>query len=236
MNCRWCHNPEGQLDRPETYKRKILLDGRHFTLEETAGRWMTVSEVMEEIRKDSIFYDESLGGVTFSGGEPLMQHQFLHGLLEACKEADLQTTLDTCGFADKDDLRLVMDRVDLFLFDIKLLDDTKHIRYTGVSNKPILENLRLLVEMKKNVILRFPYIPGITDTGKNKDAVKKLVGLISGGIREIDLLPYHMLAKGKYILINKSTWQKDIPAVSNEQLQNFKKELEGIGMKVKIGG
>lgn len=236
MSCRWCHNPESQLDKPEKYFRNIPLDGRHFILEETAGKWMTVEEVMNEIEKDRIFYNESSGGVTFSGGEPLMQPAFLLDLLHACKTEDLQTTLDTCGFAEKKIIRRMMDQVDLFLFDIKLLDDAEHLRYTGVSNKIILENLDFLAGNRKNVILRFPCIPSITDSKSNKDALKALAEKYHPGIREIDLLPYHSLAKGKYQRLNKTDQHDDIPAVSMEEIRKFKEELEKTGMIVKIGG
>jgi len=236
MSCWWCHNPESQLDRTEKYTRRIPLEGKQFTIDETVGKWMTVTEVMEQIRKDSIFYDESSGGVSFSGGEPLMQQEFLSGLVTACKTAGFQTTLDTCGYAEKDDLIRVMDRIDLFLFDIKLLDEADHIKYTGVSNKQVLENLQFLYEQEKNVILRFPYIPGITNSRKNLDALKILAERVSKRIHEIDLLPYHSLAKRKYLQLRKPVQQKDIPAVSTVELNSFKKELEEVGMRVKIGG
>ena len=128
---------------------------------------MTVEQVMDDVLRDVVFYDESGGGVTFSGGEPLLQGDFLLDLLRACKAHDLHTVVDTCGFASPETLDRVRPYVDLFLYDLKLMDDDRHRVVTGASNRLILDNLRRLAEHNHPVVLRVPVIPGINDDEDN---------------------------------------------------------------------
>jgi pyruvate formate lyase activating enzyme len=236
MSCWWCHNPESQCFRTEEYNRPVILDNRTFLRNEIMGKWMTVEEVMTEIEKDRVFYDESQGGVTFSGGEPLLQDVFLEEMLDLSKEAGMLTTLDTSGYADETVFRRIMDKPDLFLFDIKLLDEEEHKKYTGVSNRDILANLNLLCERENNVTLRFPVVPGITDTPANIDALKDLLSKVKNSIREIDLLPFHSIAAGKYKKMNRVNKTGDLRDVTKNELEVLKKELEEPGVTVKIGG
>ncbi|MGC8989950.1 MAG: glycyl-radical enzyme activating protein, partial [Verrucomicrobiia bacterium] len=139
-----------------------------------AGREMTVDEVMDEVGRDQMFYEDSGGGVTFSGGEPFRQHKFLMGLLEAGRNKGLHTAVDTCGFVPKERLTDALPLVDLFLYDIKIMDDAKHVRYTGVSNKLILENLRLLDGAGAHIWLRIPIIPEVNDSPADLEAIVQL--------------------------------------------------------------
>ena len=201
---------------------------------------MSVEEVMSEIRMDRIFYTESSGGVTFSGGEPLMQPEFLLELLKECKANNLHTTLDTSGYADRGIIENIQHYTDLFLYDLKLINDTDHIRYTGVSNKPILENLISLILEEKEVIIRIPVIPDITNTKKNIQAIKKFLFRFanqrkSASSLKISLLPYHSIARNKYSrfhIDNKTMHLKDL---TKESLTSLKKEFEDEGFLVKIG-
>ena len=200
------------------------------------GRVITVEELLEEIGKDVQLYDNSNGGVTFSGGEPLFQPQFLKEALKACKERYTHTALDTSGYAPREILKSIMPYVDLFLYDLKLADEKEHEKYTGVSNKLIKENLKFLVEngRAKNTILRFPVIPGITDTEWN---VKGWVKFLSNlrGLQEIDLLPFHDVSE-KFHRLDKEYRISIHHAPSEETLKWIKEEFESIGLKVKIGG
>ena len=236
LTCCWCHNPEGQFSQPESFTRKIEFEDRIFEEEQTAGSWMSVEDVLEKILEDKVFYDESGGGVTFSGGEPLMQPEFLQEILRMSKTASLHTALDTCGYAEQEVVSGIMDLVDLFLFDIKLLNKELHMHYSGVPNHPILDNLELLCDKGKNIIIRFPVIPGITDTEDNICQLKNLLTLYNGHIHEIDLLPWHSFAKGKYSRFNKSNKMEEVPDLKVESLEGLKKELERTGLIVKIGG
>ncbi len=151
---------------------------------------------MREIDKDAIFYEESGGGVTFSGGEPLMQAEALKELLELCSGKGYHTAIDTCGHAEPATLEMISELADLWLFDVKIIDDIRHIEYTGVSNELSLKNLESLALAGKEIIIRFPLIPGITDGMENMEEIagrmKKL------GLNRIDILPYHSIARDKY--------------------------------------
>ncbi len=235
LSCWWCHNPESQDIKSERAIRKNILDGITFEQQETIGKVMTVAEVMLEIEKDSIFYDESGGGVTFSGGEPLIQYKFLLDLLKACKNTGIHTAVDTTGFANPKVFQQVAKKTDLFLYDLKLLDDEAHKKYTGVSNRVILENLKYLNQLKKKVIIRFPIITGITDTTKNISSIKQFM-LPLKNIRNLALLPYHNIAKHKYEKIVMYNKMNGVKGLSKQDLTGLKKEFEEIGFKVSIGG
>jgi pyruvate formate lyase activating enzyme len=200
---------------------------------------MSVDEIIEEVLKDRIFYDDSGGGVTFSGGEPMLQETFLLELLKACRKEGIHTTLDTSGFADKESMSKISDRIDLFLYDLKIIRDEKHIKYTGVSNKSILENLKLLYSSGKEVILRFPVIPGITDTHENIIDIKKFINnlqILKFPNPQISLLPFHTMAREKYRRFCKSNLLEGIPDLKQEDLLTLKTEFESIGIQVTIGG
>jgi pyruvate formate lyase activating enzyme len=162
-----------------------------------AGREMTVREVLAEVLADRIFYEDSGGGVTFSGGEPLAQPRFLRALLTAAREHGVHTTVDTSGFGCTDELLAVAALTDLFLFDLKLLDDARHREFTGVSNRPILANLAALDAVHRNLWLRVPLIPGINDDAANLTAVAGLAATLRSA-RQISVLPYHRTAATKF--------------------------------------
>lgn len=201
MRCPWCHNPESQKKCPE----RVANNGK----KEIIGMERSVEEIIDEIEKEVVFYDESQGGVTFSGGEPLAQPQFLQALLKECRKRDIHITLDTTGYVSPKTFKSIIDKVDMFLYDLKIMDDKKHIQCTGVSNRPVLENLKILSKKGKKVIIRFPVIPGITDTEENIKAVGTYVSSLKN-ISEIDLLPYHRIAEGKYRHFKKENKMKEM--------------------------
>jgi len=198
------------------------------------GREYTVDELMKEIERDVLYFDNSDGGVTFSGGEPLYQHEFLLEVLKECKKRDIHRTLDTSGFAPQEVLALVADHVDLFLYDLKLIDEREHIKYTGVSNAQIKENLRFLVNYgrAKDIILRFPVIPGINDTPDNVDDMVEFISTLKG-LRELDLLPYHDVSE-KYSRLDRDYKMTVHKSPSRERLMEIKKKFEDIGLYVKL--
>jgi pyruvate formate lyase activating enzyme len=158
---------------------------------------MTVAEVMHEVKQDAAFYDQSGGGVTFSGGEPLAQPAFLRELLQAGQERGLHTTLDTCGYAAWHVLDSVREHLDLFLYDLKLMDDARHRAFTGVSNQRILENLRELSQRGHRLVLRVPVIPGINDDDENVRRLRAFVADLPS-LDRVDLLAYHRIGRDKY--------------------------------------
>lgn len=202
---------------------------------EATGREMSVDEVMDAIVRDLPFYDQTGGGVTFSGGEPLSQPDFLLKLLEECGRLDIHRAVDTSGFAAADVLLQVAEQTDLFLFDLKLMDRDRHRLYTGVSNGPILDNLRLLADKGKAVQIRLPLIPGVNDDGANLRATGAFVASLPG-IGAVDLLPYHGAAAAKYRKLNLPHWGESLVPVPPESLAGAAAILQQCGLKVRIGG
>jgi pyruvate formate lyase activating enzyme len=202
---------------------------------EVIGRNFTVEDVMKEIRKDSVFYDESGGGVSFSGGEPMMQASFLLNLLKACKEEDLHTAVDTSGFAKPETLLEIGEYTDLFLYDIKSMDPSTHRKYTGVPNKMILSNLQMLSEAGLTVFIRFPLIPGVND---NRDDVEKLGEFASSlkGIEEICVLPYHRAGVEKLRRLEPSREAFIAESPDDDKLSEVRDILGRYSFKVKMGG
>ena len=199
-----------------------------------AGRWMTVSEVMREIEQDLIFWDESGGGVTFSGGEPLAQPRFLAALLDACGEKRINTVVETCGLATKDVLLELSEKVGLFLYDLKILDPVKHMKYTGAPNDSILANLEALARRKKPVVVRFPIIPGINDDSEN---IRQMIALLSRlQLRQIHLLPYHPAGSEKYKRLGLVFRLEEVKAPPPSLLAAIAGEFERAGFNVKVGG
>ncbi|KPL06975.1 hypothetical protein AMJ85_09940 [candidate division BRC1 bacterium SM23_51] len=236
LRCLWCHNPEGQSPEPETMIPRASGESPSFNSEdEKAGRVMTVNEVMAEIEKDILFLDQSGGGATFSGGEPLMQPGFLTSLLQACREKDIHTVVDTCGYAPSDVFNSIAANVDLFLFDLKLLDDAEHENYTGASNRPILQNLTQLDEMGKRVIIRFPVVPQVTDTEEN---ITNVVSFLSSlrTMRDVALLPYHNLGGQKYERLRRKDGMQGMESPASEGISRIQSLFESQGLRVTIGG
>lgn len=198
------------------------------------GRWMSVSEVMHEIEKDRVFYDESGGGVTFSGGEPLAQPRFLGALLDACAARGIHTVVDTCGFADRDLLLRLAEKVGLFLFDLKLFDAARHQTYVGVSNQAILANLEALAPQAKAIVIRYPVIPGVNDQAEEISATAAF--LLSLGLTRIDLLPYHQTGVGKYRRMKIDYRLEELELPSPNDLQAVAQAFSRTGMAVRVGG
>lgn len=202
---------------------------------EVAGNLVDVNYVMNQIEKDRIFYEESGGGVTFSGGEPLMQHEFLLELLKQCKEREIHTAVDTCGYADPDVLASVSMYTDLYLYDLKLIDDEKHTKYTGASNKLILENLKTISKLGKRIFIRIPLIPGINDDNENIEATARIIKNTTG-VEQVNLLPYHNIAVDKYNRLGRSNCLMKIKVPTEEEIGQIAQKFMVYGIKVKIGG
>lgn len=202
---------------------------------ETIGKKMSVDEVMKEVEKDNVFYEESGGGVTFSGGEPFMQYEFLEELLTECKKKGIHATVDTCGFVNKNILIKMSSLIDLFLYDLKIMDEAKHKKYTGVSNEIILDNLKELIKLGKRIFIRIPIIPGINDDDENIDATAKYLASLNG-FEEINILPYHNIAMEKYKRIGQEYCLSGTKIPSDERMNEMLQKLQSYGFKVKIGG
>jgi pyruvate formate lyase activating enzyme len=187
LRCRWCHNPEGINPEPEIMRRDQTA--------ETAGRTMTAQAVANELARDRIFYEESGGGITLSGGEPLSQPEFAIEILRLCKEAGLHTALDTCGFAEPAVLLAAAPFTGLFLYDFKHPDSAKHEEFTDVPNDLIISNLKMLCAKGCDVLVRQPVIPGFNDAPETVEKTGRV--LATCGIKRLQLLPYHALGTSK---------------------------------------
>ena len=198
------------------------------------GRWVTPGEVMEEVLKDLIFYEESGGGVTLSGGEPLMQPDFLETILRLLKHQELHAAVDTSGYAPLSILQRIAPWVGLFLFDIKHMDDDTHRRYTGVSNEPILRNLKWLLEEGLPVMVSIPIIPGVNDDEAHLDQVGDYLSR-TGAPVSVRLLPYHATGTGKYPRLGRAYRLDEIETPDDERLRALSLRLGAYGIQATQG-
>lgn len=196
---------------------------------------MSVTEVLVEVLKDEVFYKRSGGGVTFSGGEPLLQTDFLLAALRACKERGLHTAVDTCGMARKEHLLAIAPYTDLFLYDLKLLDDSRHQRYTGVSNHVILDNLRAVGSVHGHIWVRVPVIPGINDDADNLEATAQFAAQIQG-VRQVNLLPFHRAGVEKSKRLGKGSPLEDLSAPGAVAMAAATGIFERAGLQTYAGG
>jgi pyruvate formate lyase activating enzyme len=187
MSCMWCHNPEGQSQRPQVIQSPA---GERIT-----GKEYTAQELAQLLNSQVDILRANEGGITFSGGEPLMQADFVAEVIALLD--DVHVLLDTSGYGKEQDFRLLANLSDLVFFDIKLIDRDAHRHYTGCDNKLILSNLRILDELGKPYVIRVPLVPGVTDTNQNLlDIVQTVRGM--PGMLRVELLPYNKAAGSKY--------------------------------------
>ena len=199
------------------------------------GRSMTAAEVLTEILRDRVFHEGSGGGVTFSGGEPLMQPQFLTAVLQACREREIHTAIDTSGYVPQEVLLAAARWTDLFLYDLKTLDDARHRRYTGVPNRLILENLHALAEVHGNIWVRMPLVPGVNDAPGDVEAVVRLAASIPA-VRQVNLLPYHAAGAAKFARLRKTYPGGHLVPPGAEFVAQTAAGLQDLGVPVIAGG
>ena len=253
LSCKWCHNPESFDQKPQQIfnSQKCIKCGYCDTkpkgvgencptgARETIGYEISVPELMTEINKDLLFYEQSGGGVTFSGGEPLYQAEFLLEVLTKCKEDYINTAIDTSGYCDTETMLKAAETANYILYDIKFIDSDKHEKYCGVPNGLILENLKYLSETKAKLLLRIPVIPSVNDD------IPEMIGIfdfIKGfeNIEIIHLLPYHNIQSDKYKRLGKQyeLCQENGLEISGDESPNMDeiKSLFNTGFRTKVGG
>lgn len=237
LSCKWCHNPEGILPQPETVLREYRIGERKFSMNEEAGKYYSTGDITDILERERVFISQSKGGITFSGGEPMMQFEFLLDAVKACKSAGYHTAIDTSGYSPAENFRSIIPYTDLFLYDIKHLDDEKHVEATGVSNSGILENYKLLLEIAGDVVLRIPVIPGFNDDIDHIERLKQfIISTRTGSLKGINLLPYHKIGSSKYRKFNLPYRMDGVAPPSGKQMQDMKKHFLPTGVKVKVGG
>jgi len=243
LRCAWCHNPESQSPKPQMmfFKNKCTGCGKckekcpnHLesceicgkcTLycphdaREICGKEYTVDEVVREILKDKAFYEASGGGVTFSGGECMLQIDFLEDLLKECKKNGIHTAVDTAGYVPFEQFEQILPYTELILYDIKCFDSEKQKQYTGVGNELILENLKRLLATDKSVWIRIPIIPTVNDTEEEIRSIRSFL-LSCGTPEKVELLPYHAMGEHKYAAIGKKVKMFSVP--SEEKMKHLK--------------
>lgn len=236
LRCKWCHNPESQSFQPQMlfYKNKCTGCGKCVQIcpnhmqtctfcgkcelycpndaRKVCGREYTAEEIRQEVIKDKMFYETSGGGVTFSGGECMLQPDFLREILRLCKEEGIHTAVDTAGCVPWENFEKILPYTDLFLYDVKCFSEALHIEGTGVSNQKILENLtRLSKEFTGDIIVRVPVIGGFNDLVQTE--MSKMAHFLREiGIKKVELLPYHRMGEHKYEATDMQFTAYTVPA------------------------
>ena len=230
LRCAWCHNPESQSPNEEImfYRDKCIGCGRCKNASqsicpggarELCGKEYSVDEVLAEVKKDKSFYENSGGGVTFSGGECMLQIDFLLEILKRCKEKKIHTAIDTAGHIPWTNFEKIMQYTDLFLYDIKSMDTCVHKKHVGVGNELILENLARLLKSKASVCVRVPIVSSVNDTEEEMKKIK-LFFEENGYPESIELMPYHAIGEGKYEALGRPVRKFDVP--SEEKIEVLK--------------
>lgn len=198
---------------------------------EMVGRAISVDRLMTEIERDLPFYDQSGGGVTFTGGEPLFQRDFLHEMLHACRMKEIHAIVDTSGHAPWESFELILPWVNLFLYDLKLMDETRHLQFTGVSNQLILENLRRLSFTGTPLIVRIPLIPGVND---EQDDMEQFAIFLSGlpHLEGMEIIPYHEIGVPKYLSLGMNYRLEGLRPTAREQVEGVEKLFIRHGLPV----
>lgn len=224
-------------DRNKCNLCKACIDYCVNNAREFVGKEYKVAQLVKEAEKDRMFYEESGGGITLSGGEVMTQNMdYIEELLKKLKKKGYNIAIDTCGQAPYENYTRVLNYVDTFLYDIKLMDNEKHIKYIGKSNKLILDNLKKLSEARANINIRIPLVESInTDDESIEDFIKFLKNNIN--VKKINLLPYHNTGKSKYERLQKVYEGVNFEAPSKERMDTIKDKFEKAGfINIKIGG
>ena len=216
LRCVWCHNPESQSPEIE----------RAVTTGEVCGREMSVEEAMAEVRRDAVFYASSGGGVTLTGGEPMMQADFALALASAAHAEGIPVALDTCGFAPWSEFEKMLPVVDLFLYDLKCMDAKRHRELAGVENRVILENLQRLDDAGAKTWIRCPLAPGLNDSDEDLAALRDFTSWLRG-MEKLELCPYHPLGLEKYAKFGKKVLYDNPNSASKDDVARWERALHG---------
>lgn len=227
LRCKWCCNPENLTREPQF----MVVQGKPKLI----GKEMTVEEVMREIRKDMIYYRRSQGGLTISGGEVLMQPRFAASLMQACKTEGISTAIETTAFAEYRVIEQILPWLDVALCDIKHVDEEKHIKFTGQSNRRILENIRKIGLSSTELLIRVPVIPGFNNTGKEIAMISTYAASLPG-VKRLHLLPYHRLGEAKYEGLGQEYELRGIEPMNSGEMEILLGVAKKSGLECQIGG
>jgi len=235
LKCWWCHNPEGISEEIISYSQKRKIEKMTFKTIKTIGYEVSVDELKNEINKDNIFMEEASGGVTFSGGEPLSQPEFLKQILMSCKKDGLHTAVDTSGFASKKNIDKILPYTDLFLFDIKSIDSELHKKSTGVRNEIIIDNFNRIIQSGVKVIARIPIIPSVNNKLAQVELIiEKLLTFKAANFEEIHLLSYHKIGNSKFKRFNLINHSSEVKEPDKTSMEVIADKFIQNGFKTKI--
>ncbi len=203
---------------------------------EMSGKIATVAKIISIVEKERVFFDQSNGGVTFSGGEPLMQPAFLMALLDQLRGASIHRTVDTTGFVKKETLLEVAKRTDHFLYDLKMFNSKRHKQWTGVENIIILENLKLLAETGASINIRIPLVKGLNDDDHNVEQTAAFVASLAGEKKHVSILPYHTIMAGKHKKLGHDFDGGNMFEPGNKELTDIIDKFSDHGLKASVGG
>lgn len=222
LRCFWCSNPESQNGSPETMWDNQKKDHT------TVGEYRSLDEILDEVMKDQVFYEESGGGVTLSGGEVLYQVDFAIELLKELQHRKIHTASETTGHASQEKFAEFLQYLDILYFDVKHYDSAAHKAGTAVGNELILKNLQYAVDHHANVVVRIPVIPAFNDSLEDAKHFAELFNQMK--IKEIELLPFHQFGEKKYEYLDRDYRMKDIPQLHTEDLNEQKAIFEAAGI------
>jgi len=201
------------------------------------GTVVDVDYIIKEIEKDTLFYRNSGGGVTFGGGEPALWPDFISAVSAECQSEGIPVAIETCGFTSWSNFEKILDSIDLVMFDVKHMGPKIHKELCGRSNQLILNNLKRLSQRDDiKVIVRVPIIPGLNDSKDNINNTIRFVTSLRGNIKGVELLPYHKFGENKYERLGRKYALKGLGIPSDEHMQDIKRTMEGYGLNIQIGG
>jgi pyruvate formate lyase activating enzyme len=194
------------------------------------GEEMDADGIFEKVRRDKIFYDASKGGVTVSGGEPLLQSDLIGRLFTLCRQEGIDTCVETCGYVSTEAIDTVRGVTDHFCFDLKLMDSDAHKEQTGVSNERILANARHLADAGADVLFRLPLVPGVNDGEENTDATAEFLRSLPAEYRQLELMPFHRAGQTKYNALDMTYDCGGLEAMSAEDIENVRAGYQDRGI------
>lgn len=255
LRCKWCCNPETWTVKPKlaVFKEKCVKCGKcievcptkqkncvacgrcvnvcSYGARKIVGRYMSVKEVMDQIRKNMVFFRESNGGITFSGGEATFQQNFLRALVDESYSIGIDMAIETSGYFIWDEVKDIFEKLDFIFVDIKNMDEKEHIELTGVSNKLILENIKRIGKLKKETVVRIPLVAGINDKEENITAAAEYVKkYVPNG--KIEILPYHNLGEGKYETIGLGRFKNEFVTPGSDEVDSVKQLICSTGVEL----
>ena len=222
LRCPWCSNPESQRMNPEPMLDAVTKAPG------TTGQEKTVDEIIDEVMKDIDFYEESGGGVTISGGEGMVQPDFVKALLAKLKEHKIHTAIETTGYIKKEIFRELAPMFDLLLFDVKHYDSDEHYEGTHVHNELIIENLAWAISQGIEVLPRIPVIPDFNDSLDDAKGIAALLNQV--GAKKVQLLPFHQFGENKYHLLGKTYSYENVKALHPEDLTDYQRIFLDVGI------